>query len=80
MTWQAADEATQSYLNDLNHEILNRLQAGGKAYVSNAVINGMYVLRACVVNFRTTLADVEALPEIVTRMGRAVDAELRPSA
>ncbi len=31
-----------------------------------------------VVNFRTTLADIEALPGIVIRLGRAVDGEMRP--
>jgi len=31
------------------------------------------------VNFNTTLADVEALPDIVARLGRVTDAELRPA-
>jgi hypothetical protein len=31
------------------------------------------------VNFHTTLADVEAVPEIVARVGRMVDAEMRPA-
>ena len=35
--------------------------------MSNAVIDGRYVLRACIVNFHTEQADVEALPEIVVR-------------
>jgi glutamate/tyrosine decarboxylase-like PLP-dependent enzyme len=56
-------------LNRLNQEILDRLQAGGEAFVSNAVVEGRYWLRACVVNFRTTRADVEALVELVTRLG-----------
>lgn len=71
-------EAVESYLNNLNREILNRLQAGGEAYLSNAVIEGTFVLRACIVNFRTALADIEALPEIAIRLGRAVDVEIRP--
>ena len=37
-------------------------------------------LRACIVNFRTTLSDVEALPEIVVRLGRQLDSEMRPKA
>ncbi len=65
------------YLNDLNQELLNRLQAGGEAFVSNAVVGGKFLLRACVVNFRTKLGDVEALPGIVLRLGREVDAEKR---
>jgi len=35
------------------------------------------VMRACIVNFHTSLDDVEALPGVVTRVGRVVDAELR---
>jgi glutamate/tyrosine decarboxylase-like PLP-dependent enzyme len=72
------EEAVESYLNDLNRELVSRVQAGGEAFVSNAVVEGRYLLRACIVNFRTRLADIEALPEIVVRLGRAVDAEMRP--
>jgi len=71
------DPATGEYLNKLNQELLNRLQAGGEIFVSNAVIEGKYVLRACIVNFRSTLNDIEALPEIVVRQGRMLDAEMR---
>jgi hypothetical protein len=35
------------------------------------------VLRACIVNFHTTRADVQAAIDIVVRYGRDVDAELR---
>lgn len=66
------------YLNDLNEKLLNRLQRSGEAFVSNAVVEGKYLLRACIVNFRTTLSDVEALPEIVIRLGRILDSEIRP--
>ncbi len=69
----------EAYLNKLNEELLNRLQTGGEAFVSNAVVDGKYLLRACIVNFRTTLSDVEALPEIVIRLGRTLDSEMRPS-
>jgi len=73
-----ADEKTASYLNELNLELLTRLQASGEAYLSNAVIHGEFALRACIVNFRTTLADIEALLPIVVTMGKALDLELRP--
>ncbi|MGC1424400.1 MAG: aspartate aminotransferase family protein, partial [Terracidiphilus sp.] len=73
------DEQVESYLNDLNRELLTRLQQGGEAYLSNAVIGGKYALRACIVNFRTTLEDVEALLPIVVRIGNEVDGALRPA-
>lgn len=71
-----AGPAREQYLNELNSALITRLQAEGKAFVSNAVIGGRYVLRACVVNFRTERADAEALPGIVVTTGRAVMDEL----
>ncbi|OGU73817.1 MAG: amino acid decarboxylase [Ignavibacteria bacterium RIFCSPLOWO2_02_FULL_55_14] len=72
-------EAAAEYVNDLNRELLNRLQTGGEAFISNAVVDGTYLLRACIVNFRTKLADVKSLPELVVRIGSQVDSELRPA-
>ncbi len=68
----------EAYLNQLNAELLTRLQRSGEAFLSNAVIEGKFLLRACIVNFRTSLEDIEALPGIVIRIGREVDAVLRP--
>ena len=65
------------YLDELNRELLERIQESGEAFVSNAVVGGRYLLRACIVNFHTGEADVEALPGIVVRLGREVDARLR---
>jgi aromatic-L-amino-acid decarboxylase len=70
--------AAESYLNALNEALLARLKTGGELFVTNAVLEGRFLLRACIVNFRTTEADVAAIPEIVAAAGRRVDAELRP--
>jgi len=72
------EERVAGYLDDLNRALLDASQRRGEAFVSNAVLGGRYVLRACVVNFHTTRADVEALPEILARHGRELDRELRP--
>ncbi len=74
------DEAAGEYLNQLNEEILQRIERGGEAFFSNAVIGHIYALRVCVVNFRTTLEDIKALPEIVVRVGREADRALRSQA
>jgi len=42
--------------------------------VSNAVIEGRQFLRACIVNFRTTAADIDALAKIVVLRGRELHA------
>ena len=69
-----------TYLNDLNREIVARLQSNGKIYITHAVVKGTYLLRACVVNFRTSLADIEAVPALVLEAGREIDRKLRPAA
>jgi aromatic-L-amino-acid/L-tryptophan decarboxylase len=75
---KSPSEKTEKYLNLLNKELLTRLQNSKEAYVSNAVINERFALRACIVNFRTSIADIEALPDLVIRLGREVDGMLRP--
>jgi aromatic-L-amino-acid/L-tryptophan decarboxylase len=68
---------TERHLDVLNRELLDRLQRRGEAFVSNAVVTARYALRACIVNFHTSRADVEALTELAARVGREVDTELR---
>jgi glutamate/tyrosine decarboxylase-like PLP-dependent enzyme len=76
---KAAGSPSDEYLNTLNAALLDALQREGDVFVSNAVIGGRYALRACIVNFHTTVADVEAVPEIVVRRGRLIDRQLRSS-
>jgi aromatic-L-amino-acid decarboxylase len=75
--YDVSQKNSDGYLNKLNTEILTRLQEGGEAFVSNAVLDGKYLLRACIVNFRTSMEDIDSLPEIIARIGREVDGELR---
>jgi glutamate/tyrosine decarboxylase-like PLP-dependent enzyme len=66
-----------AYLNQLNEALLDALQREGDLFVSNAIIGGRYALRACIVNFHTTPADVDAVPGIVVARGRLLDRQLR---
>jgi glutamate/tyrosine decarboxylase-like PLP-dependent enzyme len=68
----------EEYLNGLNQELRDRLERGGETYVSNALVDGAYLLRACVVNFRTSADDIAALPGIVKRVGAEVHAGRNP--
>ena len=63
---------TERQLEAINQTIRDRLQNDGELFVSHAVLGGRTVLRACIVNFHTTQADVDAVPEIVARVGRTV--------
>jgi glutamate/tyrosine decarboxylase-like PLP-dependent enzyme len=52
-------ELDEHKLNQLNERIMAAVQKGGRAYLSNATVNGKFALRACITNFRTTKADIE---------------------
>jgi glutamate/tyrosine decarboxylase-like PLP-dependent enzyme len=75
----SGDKDVTDYLNELNARIATALRLSGRAFVSNAHIGDAYFLRACIVNFRTTLADVRALPEVIVEFGRDLDKQFRPS-
>lgn len=63
-------EKRAEYLNTLNEALVNGLQAGGELFLSNAIIDEKYCMRACIVNFRTTKKDIEECIEIIVKKGR----------
>jgi glutamate/tyrosine decarboxylase-like PLP-dependent enzyme len=73
-------EEIETYLDKLNRELLTLLQKTGETYLSNAIIQGKFALRVCIVNFRTSSADLAALPPLILRLGKELDSSLRPEA
>ena len=63
-------KATEAELNQLNERIMELVQKGGRAYVSNATVNGRFALRACITNFRTTKSDIDQTIEAIRDAGR----------
>jgi glutamate/tyrosine decarboxylase-like PLP-dependent enzyme len=72
-------DETRAYLQELNQALLTRLERSGEAFLSNAMVGDRFALRACIVNFRTSAADIEALPPLLARLGREADSEMRPA-
>ncbi len=60
-------------LDQLNERIMGRVQGGGRAYLSNATVNGRFALRVCITNFRTTKADVEETVETIREAAKLSD-------
>ncbi len=60
---------THDQVDDLNQRLMQRLQYSGEVYPSNAVIGGRFVLRACIVNHRTTPAHIERLTTLAVQLG-----------
>jgi len=69
-------EERENYLNALNQELLNVLQEGGEVFLSNAIVDKTYCLRACIVNFRTSEKDIEEIIDIIVTVGMKVHREL----
>ncbi len=62
----------------LNQTILQRVIRRGRVFLSNASVHGQFALRACIVNHRTTLADVEQVVSEVIAVGRELTAKAEP--
>jgi len=59
-------DATEEERNRFNLAVLKRLITRGRAYLSNAELKEKFCLRACIVNHRTTDADIDAVvPEVL---------------
>jgi glutamate/tyrosine decarboxylase-like PLP-dependent enzyme len=57
-------------LASLNRALLERLQLGGEAFITSTELRGRFVLRACIVNYRSTRADVDRMLEAIRAIGR----------
>lgn len=55
-------------LDEWNERLLVALQLDGSSYLSNALLNGRFSLRGCVINYRTTLRDMEILLDDLRRV------------
>ena len=64
-----AQMMSDTELDRLNERIMELVQKGGRAYVSNATVNGRFALRACITNFRTTKSDIDETVEAIRTAG-----------
>jgi len=54
----------------LNRALLERLQLSGEAFLTSTELAGRFVLRACIVNHRSTREDIDRMLEAVRAIGR----------
>jgi aromatic-L-amino-acid/L-tryptophan decarboxylase len=63
---------TETDLNNLNKKLAELVQREGGAFLTTTELDGRIVLRACIVNFRTTEADLEILLNLLADAGQRV--------
>lgn len=68
---------SEAYLNRLNESLLGAIEQSGEAFLSQAIVGSKFLLRSCVVNYRTSEADMRALPEFIASLGRDIDAAMQ---
>src|SRR5437764_1011157 len=61
-------------IDAFNERLLIALQRDGSSYLSNATLGGRFALRGCVLNYRTTLRDMELLLDDLRRVARSLAA------
>jgi aromatic-L-amino-acid/L-tryptophan decarboxylase len=60
----------QKYLDELNHQLLEKLESDGQVFLSGTKIHGKRALRACSVNHRLRREDVDFLLAVIRDAGR----------
>ena len=59
-------------IDAFNERLLVALQRDGSSYLSNATLGDRFALRGCVLNYQTTLRDMEILLEDLRRVGKSL--------
>ena len=67
---RARPDASEEERNRFNLALMKRMVRRGHVYLSNAMLEGKFCLRACIVNHLTKESDVDAVvPEVVAAAG-----------
>ena len=59
-------------IDTFNERLLVALQRDGSSYLSNATLGDRFALRGCVLNYRTTLRDMEILLDDLRRVAKSL--------
>jgi len=62
---QIGPPTVEKRLDEINSALLTRMERSGQTFPLNAIVNGKFALRGRIVNFRTSLVYVEALPPLL---------------
>ena len=61
--------------NTFNRVLLDRIHRDGRLFVSGTTLEGTFYLRACIINFRSTLDDATIAVETVVELGEKLEGE-----
>ncbi|MFT4664146.1 MAG: aromatic-L-amino-acid decarboxylase [Gammaproteobacteria bacterium] len=66
-------EEKANYLDEINKDVLLAIQLDGKFFPSSASLNGQFVLRICIVNYRTEANHLIDLLDLLSKTGEKIN-------
>jgi aromatic-L-amino-acid/L-tryptophan decarboxylase len=64
--YRGSDEISEPDLNSVNTAILRKVIDRGRVYLSSTLLRDKFCLRACIVNHRTKVSDIDSvIPEVL---------------
>jgi glutamate/tyrosine decarboxylase-like PLP-dependent enzyme len=70
--------ASEDEIAAANRALLERLQLRGEAFLTSTELRGRFVLRACIVNYRSRREDIDRTIDAIRRIGSELRAGLKP--
>ena len=63
-------------MDEHNLALARRLQSDGRVYVTSVLIDNRAYLRPCIVNYRSSVSDVQALVDLTVELGEQMVSHL----
>ncbi len=74
---ESEKEKINEYINKLNQVIIERMHYDKRALLSSTILGEQFVIRACIMNYRTTKQDIKNILDVIRELGRTADKKLR---
>ena len=64
--------STEEEIVDLNDRLIPALEEDGRVFITGTRLNGMFVIRACVINHRKQKEDIDYLIRVIREVGNSI--------
>lgn len=62
---------------DINKALIPALEADGRVFITGTLLNGEFVIRACLINHRKTKATTDYLLEVIREVGQQLEVKMQ---
>jgi len=69
----SSEEQRELYLNEVNKKLLTAIQLNGRFFLSSTNLNGKFMLRICIINFRNKTSHLLNFLHLLSTIGHELD-------